>query len=331
MPQYSQGYSFNQQQSSINSGFVVINQQPSRREVFPYRLQTNWILAFSIAKCILGSLLFITGIVNVAIVKYDTQIAFAIWCGLTILANGIIGCILKCRQTKCLIGAFLGLSITSLIFSISMASFYSVVLEYFVNFRRFDCYVYYNYNGYHSYRCTMLMKSSVKDTGIGITSFLLTLVVFELACSIGSVAVSCKAYSKCCNTCNTYDCCTCLGCGECDCIPLNTQQGAQPAVQGYSGHQNMQMSSFQPPSYQPNQQRAQSNPCSDVVSFIINIPSYVFGTTNGTQLSAINVNLQPVTSNQQTSLDQQGRTVEQVQGATGTAVGSAQPNLVAIT
>jgi len=321
MPQYSQGYSFNQQQSSINSGFVVINQQPSRREVFPYRLQTSWILAFGIVKCILGSLLLITGIVNVAIVKYDTKIAFAIWCGLTIIVNGVIGCILKYKQTKCLIGAFLGLSITSLIFSISMVSFYSVVLEYFVNLENYRCHY-----GYYRYWCYYIISNDAKKLGIGVASFLIALTVLELACSIGSVVVSCKAFSKCCNTCDANDCCSYLGCCECDCIPLNTQQGAQPVAPTYSGHQNIQMSSFQPPPYQPNQQRAQSNPCSDVVSFIINIPSYVFGTANGTQLSAINVNLQPVTSNQQLPLTEQGRTAEQAQGALSVAAGRTQPS-----
>jgi len=62
------------------------------------------------------------------------------------------------------------------------------------------------------------------------------------------------------------------------------------------------------------------------VSFIINIPSYVFGTANGTQLSAINVNLQPVTSNQQVSLTEQGRTAEQAQGALSVAAGRTQPS-----
>ena len=84
VPQYSQGYPLIQQQSRVNDTFVVVNQQPSLREVFPYRLHINWILAFGIAKCILGSLLFITGIVNVAIVRYDTKISFGIWCGLTV-------------------------------------------------------------------------------------------------------------------------------------------------------------------------------------------------------------------------------------------------------
>ena len=98
VPQYDQGYSFGQQQSSSNSAFVIINQQPSRREVFPYRLQTGWIFAFSVGKCILGSLLFVVGIVNVAMVKYDTKIAFAIWCGLTVsslLTRRTQGCIIS--------------------------------------------------------------------------------------------------------------------------------------------------------------------------------------------------------------------------------------------
>ena len=85
MPQYSQGYPVNQQ-SHINSGFVVINQQPSRREIFPYRLQTNWILTFGIAKCILGSLLLIAGVASVILSHqfYKYQTGFAIWCGLTV-------------------------------------------------------------------------------------------------------------------------------------------------------------------------------------------------------------------------------------------------------
>ena len=72
------------QQPGIGNAFVVVDQQPSRREVFPYSLSVNGIFVFSILKCIVGSILFITGIVNVAVVKYDTMIAFGIWCGLTV-------------------------------------------------------------------------------------------------------------------------------------------------------------------------------------------------------------------------------------------------------
>ena len=76
----------NQQRPNISgsSGFVVIDQQPSRTERFPYTLKLNWILGFSIAKCVLGGLLLIIGIVNVATVDYETKIAFGVWCGLTV-------------------------------------------------------------------------------------------------------------------------------------------------------------------------------------------------------------------------------------------------------
>ena len=47
-----------------------------------------------------------------------------------------------------------------------------------------------------------------------------------------------------------------------------------------------------------NVQGSQNNPCSDLMNFIINIPAYLFGGTNGTQLSAINVSVQVVPMNQ---------------------------------
>ena len=39
------------------------------------------------------------------------------------------------------------------------------------------------------------------------------------------VVVSCKAYSKYCNTCDADDCCTCLGCCEYDSAPLECAAG----------------------------------------------------------------------------------------------------------
>merc|ERR1712141_383242 len=317
---HNQGGIMNQQPGGCNA-FVVIDQRPSRREAFPYSLSVNGILVFSILKCFVGSLLFITGIVNVAIVKYDTMIAFGIWCGLTILANGIIGCILKFKQNKCLIGSFLGLSITSLIFDVSMLSFYSVVLDYFVTYFRYYCY----YSHYQPWRCDYSEYYSAKNLGIGITSFLIFLGSWELACSIGSVVLSGKAYCKCCNTCDADDSCTCLGCCECSIAPLNVQQARQPHTAPHYNYQNMQMSSFPPHSYasNPNQpmlntvvqsseasnmQGSESNPCSGLTSFVINIPSYIFG---GTQMSAINVNLQPVPLNQQVPLIAPERNIAQ--------------------
>ena len=99
-----------------------------------------------------------------------------------------------------------------------MLAYYSIVLAYFVTLVTSSC-------TYGSITiCFDSGSSSVKDLGIGITSFLLTLVICELACSIGSVVLSSKAYCKFCNTCNFNDCCTCLGCCECSIAPLNVQQ-----------------------------------------------------------------------------------------------------------
>ena len=103
-----------------------------------------------------------------------------------------------------------------------MLSFYSVVLEYFINVRGYYCY--YRYSYYGGWTCDYYLSSDAKDLGIGMTSFLLFLAIFELACSIGSVVLSGKAYCKCCNTCDANDCCTCLGCCQCDTAPLNIQQ-----------------------------------------------------------------------------------------------------------
>ena len=83
-PQYNQGYPVNRQQSRIDDTFVVVSQQPSRRDVFPYRIQIKWILGFGIAKCVLGSLILIAGIGYLVAVRYDTKIGIAIWCGLTV-------------------------------------------------------------------------------------------------------------------------------------------------------------------------------------------------------------------------------------------------------
>ena len=74
----------NQQQPGIGNAFVVVDQQPRRRETFPYSLHTSGILAVSIAKCFFGSLLVGMEIVNVLKVDYNKKIAFGIWCGLAV-------------------------------------------------------------------------------------------------------------------------------------------------------------------------------------------------------------------------------------------------------
>ena len=71
-----------------------------------------------------------------------------------------------------------------------------------------------------------------------------------------------------------------------------------------------------------NMQGSQANPCSGLMNFVINMPAYLFGGTNGTQLSALNVSIQAVPLNQQnpvTDPDRNARPVHVV-----TTVGTEQ-------
>ena len=99
-----------------------------------------------------------------------------------------------------------------------MLIFYSLALYYFDNLGYYDCW-YYPY-----YQCSWFVPHSQRDEGLGLTGTLVFLMISEFACSIASIVLSCKAYSKCCNTCKADDCCTCLGCCEYDTTPLNYQQ-----------------------------------------------------------------------------------------------------------
>ena len=117
-------------------------------------------------------------------------------------------------------------------------------------------------------------------------------------------------------------------------ISIITQAGQPYAAPQYN-NPNIQMASVPPPTsvYNPNQPRvntilqssaasnlqgSQNNPCSGIVSFVINIPSYLFGTT---QLSAINVNVQPVALNQQVPLIAPERNIGQNQATTAVSDG----------
>ena len=84
----------NEQQAGQNQGFVVIDQQPSRRsERFPYSLPVKCIFAFSIAECVIASIMIIMGIATrVMRVGYNftTFAAFPIWCGLIVSITAFI-------------------------------------------------------------------------------------------------------------------------------------------------------------------------------------------------------------------------------------------------
>ena len=99
-------------------------------------------------------------------------------------------------------------------------------------------------------------------------------------------------------------------------IPLNGVQSIQPGAFQYNHPNQPQFNTDAQslPAY--NAQGVPSSPCSDLVRFVINMPSYIFGGANGTQLSAINVNIQPLPSSQHDSVSQPPRSGEPVQAIT---------------
>ena len=114
------------------------------------------------------------------------------------------------------------------------------------------------------------------------------------------------------------------------------KQGNQSVLQSSHNYQHPQMPSVRPGPFQYNHNQAQlnmnappaystqptqSNPCSGLVSFVINMPSYIF---RDTSLSAVNVTVQPVHPSQQDPAGEPVRGAEQVQTV---VVGGAQQNL----
>ncbi|XP_065058661.1 uncharacterized protein LOC135686373 isoform X2 [Rhopilema esculentum] len=218
-----------------DTGVFVVNQQPQLRRQFqfPIRFQSGPVLAVSIVKCIIGSLQFLFGIINIIFVPFFTSyVAFPIWCGLLFLANGVIGCILRKVKSKCLIAAFCGLSIASLVLTVLMLVLYVISLVYFIALDT-------GFTSCGTYGCSFIrtIASSTVEASIGLLGFLMLLILIELGCSIAAVFYSCKAYSKCCSTCLIKDCCACVGCCECDTRRLN--DNIQPAAIEL-GRQNFQ-------------------------------------------------------------------------------------------
>eukprot|EP00112_Aurelia_sp_Birch-Aquarium-sp1_P003159 Seg1353.6 transcript_id=Seg1353.6/GoldUCD/mRNA.D3Y31 product="hypothetical protein" protein_id=Seg1353.6/GoldUCD/D3Y31 len=131
------------------------------------------------------------------------------------IANGIVGCITNVKQNSCLLGAFLGLSISSLILSTTMAAMHSWYLVIISK----DSRAYYWTDRKHWY-----VPESHYEAAVGVSGFLVGLIVVELVCSIIAVVLALKPYCKCCTTCNLDDCCTCTGCCDCAVDPVRYQQ-----------------------------------------------------------------------------------------------------------
>ncbi len=82
---------------------------------------------------------------------------------------------------------------------------YSVTLDYFVGIQKTQSL--FKSGGFS------ISITPDTDVSVGLTGFLVFLIIFELCLSSAAIVYSCKAYSKCCNTFDANDCYTCIGCG----------------------------------------------------------------------------------------------------------------------
>ena len=94
------------------------------------------------------------------------------------------------------IGAFLALSLTSLVLTISMLAMHTIALAQYIL----------SYYG----------DSPSKSLELALTIALMCLVAVDFVCSVSAVALACEAYCKFCSTCDVRDCMVCQGCCECD-------------------------------------------------------------------------------------------------------------------
>ncbi|XP_065058671.1 uncharacterized protein LOC135686381 [Rhopilema esculentum] len=287
----------NQRTTPYNSRFTdlgvsVIDQAPESRIQlqFPIYFSKMGVLSVSVIKCVVGSIQVILGIINIFYVPHlSSEIAAPIWCGVLFVSNGIIGCVLWKSRSKCLIRAFCGLSVVSLVFSTAMLIGCSLSLNYFADDYNYEwCSYNYHTMGYNSCYKSRLLPVSIVRTSIGLLGFLMALILIELGCSIAAVFYSCKAYSKCCSTCLIKDCCVCVGCCECDTMPLDqrTQETSFVATQ-------------------------RANPCSTLLNVVISLPgaSYLVDTVrsgqNESQAQTVRMTIHPSDSMQTNGSNEQ--------------------------
>ncbi|XP_065058670.1 uncharacterized protein LOC135686380 [Rhopilema esculentum] len=276
-------------------GVSVIDQAPESRfqPQFPIYFSKKGVLSVSIIKCVVGSIQLILGIINIIHVPHWTsEVAAPIWCGVLFVVNGIIGCVLWKRRSKCLMGAFCGLSVASFVLSTVMLVGCSLSLDYFADDGNFTpgwtiCDVG-DYSRGYCYPLILLPRSVV-ETSLGLLGFLMALIVIELGSSISAIFYSCKAYSS-------------IGC--CELIPNQRRQ--QPRLQQQQLQQQQQRT--QETSFAATQG---ANPCSAILNVIISLPgaSYLVDTVrsgqNESQAQTVRVTIHPCDSMQTNGSNEQ--------------------------
>ncbi|XP_068737800.1 uncharacterized protein [Montipora capricornis] len=160
----------------------------------------------AISQIVFGGLMFALGIVSILAVKHWTSyVAFGIWVGIWVIVAGILG-YLGARDdnnpNNCLLGCFMGFSITACVISGIMFICYCVAVDYFATVLRCRKNNVIHTSYYPSYYygfCYSESKRNMASVGAGVGSVLLILSIVEWFVALASSIYCCNATS-CCGT-----------------------------------------------------------------------------------------------------------------------------------
>lgn len=156
-----------------------------------YRASALRVLGFT--HIVIGSLMMVFGIVCIAIVRHWTSsVGFGIWVGIWVIITGVLG-YLGARDNnnpnKCLIGCFLGFSVTASVIAGIMFICYCVATAGFADDLRYD--EYYQTSYYNRYYSRVSRHRAT--VGAGLASCQLTFAIVEFFVSLASSIYCCNA------------------------------------------------------------------------------------------------------------------------------------------
>ena len=102
------------------------------------------------------------------------------------------------------------------------------------------------------------------------------------------------------------------------------RSSAPPRTYEYNPYQPQANTVVQSPAAY-NAQGSQSNSCTDLMNFVVNIPAYLFSDASGTPLSSMSVNVQAVPLNQHYPVTDPDGTARQVRLTTAVGTNPTSP------
>ncbi|XP_078383169.1 uncharacterized protein LOC144665745 isoform X2 [Oculina patagonica] len=162
----------------------------------------------AVAQMVFGALMIVFGVASVfAVGHWSSYVGFGIWVGIWVLISGILGYIgAKDNFTpnKCLIGCFMGFSITACVIAGVMFICYCFAVADFARILRcrskyYDYNQHPSYDSYYNYKyCYSYSKREMAANGAGLGSCLLIFSMVEFFLAIASSIYCCAAV--CCST-----------------------------------------------------------------------------------------------------------------------------------